>query len=177
MEMSLPPQRLDTRDLPDLDGHREALEALIDEERDDLVRLIQRIQERFGFVPGNVLEVAAQRAEVPLAHLLGLATFYTSFYLRPRVRNVVRVCHGTACHVQGASRITEALELRLGIRSGETTDDLGFTLEEVACLGCCSLAPVRAGGEQTHGRLDRPATLALVDARARADDDSPGDAA
>lgn len=160
-----PPQLapLETRDLPDLAAHRDALEALADEERDDLVRLVQRIQERFGYLPGNALEVVARHAGVPLARLLGLATFYTSLFLQPRGRHVIRVCHGTACHVQGAARLTEALEQRLGVRSGGTTDDLAFTLEEVACVGCCSLAPVLVAGEDTHGRLDRKAALALVE--------------
>ena len=91
-----------------------------------------------------------------------MATFYTQFRLKPQGETVVRVCHGTACHVAGASEITSVLEEELGISAGETTEDLSASLETVACLGCCSLAPVVMIGEQTFGRLDPAATRKLV---------------
>ncbi len=153
---------LPSRDLPDLEAHLPSLETLVEEDGGDPIRLLQRLQERFGFLPRNVLEHVSRLLSLPLGRLYGLATFYTSLFLEPRGRHVVRVCHGTACHVSGAHRISEALEQHLGVAAGETTEDLTFTLEEVACLGCCSLAPVLAVGEETHGRLDRRAAVAVV---------------
>lgn len=82
-----------------------------------------------------------------------MATFYAQFRLNPVGKHIIKVCHGTACHVQNAVEITEALEEALKVKDGETTADRLFTLESVACLGCCSLAPVMMIGEQTYGKL------------------------
>lgn len=118
-----------------------------------LVPLLQRAQAVYGWLPKEVLEGIAQRTRIPVARLYGIATFYTQFRLAPVGRHIIRVCHGTACHVAGAVRITEALEEELKVHDGETTPDLRFTLDSVACLGCCSLAPVMMVDDDTHGRL------------------------
>ncbi|MDK2784344.1 MAG: NADH-quinone oxidoreductase subunit, partial [Bacillota bacterium] len=91
-------------------------------------------------------------------------TFYAQFHLKPRGRHVVRVCQGTACHVRGGARILAEVEKELGIKPGETTEDLRFSLEPVACLGCCGLAPVMMVDEDTHGRMT-PDKVASVLAR------------
>jgi len=90
-----------------------------------------------------------------------VATFYAQFHLKPRGRNVVRVCQGTACHVRGGARVLDAVAEKLGVGKNETTDDLRYTLETVACLGACGLAPVMVVNEDTHGRLtpDRAAEI------------------
>lgn len=136
-------------DLTKLDGIIEAVGG----GSDSLIPLLQQAQEFYGWLPKEVLEGIAQRTGIPLARIYGVATFYTQFRLAPVGRHIIRVCHGTACHVAGAERITEALEDELKIRDGETTPDLRFTLDSVACLGCCSLAPVLMVDDDTHGRL------------------------
>jgi NADH-quinone oxidoreductase subunit E len=127
-----------------------------------LIRVLQEAQGVFGYLPEEVIREVARRRSVPLSTVYGVATFYTQFRLKPQGETVVRVCHGTACHVAGASEITSVLEEELGISAGETTEDLSASLETVACLGCCSLAPVVMIGEQTFGRLDPAATRKLV---------------
>ncbi|MEA3446007.1 MAG: NAD(P)H-dependent oxidoreductase subunit E, partial [Bacteroidota bacterium] len=89
-----------------------------------------------------------------LSDMYGVATFYAQFRLKPVGKNIIKVCHGTACHVQNATAITDAIKESLKIDDGETTPDGLFTLESVACLGCCSLAPVMMIGDETYGKLN-----------------------
>ncbi|MBA7615141.1 NADP-reducing hydrogenase subunit HndA [subsurface metagenome] len=91
--------------------------------------------------------------DIPLGRIWGVVTFYGQFYLSPRGRNIIKVCHGTACHIGAAEKITDALYQELGVDEGDTTEDGKFTVERVACLGCCSLAPCVMINEKTHGRL------------------------
>ncbi len=159
----------DKRDHADLAGELPAIEALVDAGRHDLVSLIQDVQARYGFLPRNVMAEVARQLGLPLARLFGIATFYGAFHLKPRGRHVVKVCCGTACHVSGATHITEALARHLDIEPEETTDDMAFTLERVACVGCCSLAPVVVIGEDTHGRISRQGAIDAVVAVAAAE--------
>jgi NADH-quinone oxidoreductase subunit E len=99
------------------------------------------------------MERIAERSGVPAARVFGVASFYSQFRFEPVGRHIVRVCHGTACHVQGAVAVTEAICDELGVAEGGTTEDGKFTVEPVACLGCCSLAPVIMIDEDTYGRL------------------------
>lgn len=121
---------------------------------DELIPLLQALQRERGWLSQETLEEVARRLALSVARVRGVACFYAGFHLKPRGRTVVRVCTGTACHVGGAPRVTDALVKALGVAPGETTPDLGHTLETVACLGCCSLAPVITVGEDTHGRVD-----------------------
>jgi NADH-quinone oxidoreductase subunit E len=118
-----------------------------------LIPVLQEVQSETGYLPTEVLERIGERVGVPSARVFGVATFYSQFRLTPVGRNIIKVCHGTACHVQGALAITEAILDELGVSEGETTSDGKFTIEAVACLGCCSLAPVIMIGEDTFGRL------------------------
>ncbi|MCF8010487.1 MAG: NADH-quinone oxidoreductase subunit NuoE [Clostridiales bacterium] len=118
-----------------------------------LVPLLQETQEEVGYLPREVLEKIASGLNLSLAKVVGVATFYHQFYLQPRGKNIIRVCMGTACHVRGASDILAAFEKELNIEVGETTLDQNFTLEEVACIGACSLAPVISINDNTHGKL------------------------
>ena len=127
-----------------------------------LVEALRVAQGEFGWLSPEMLRLVAVERGVPLARVHGVATFYSSFHLKPRGRNLLRVCRGTACHVGGADRLVDALSKHLGIALEETTDDLAFTLESAACLGCCSLAPVLAAGEETWGRLDGPAAVGVA---------------
>ena len=136
-----------------------------------VIGLLQAIQRRFGFVPSDVLEYVCSKANVPLAQAYGVVTFYPSLSLAPRGRHVVRVCTGTACHVRGADRLTTALGDHLGVAAGETTKDREFTLDTVACVGCCSLAPVLMVGEETFGRLDPQRAVDVITAREEVPED------
>jgi len=94
--------------------------------------------------------------------MYGVATFYAQFRLKPAGKHIIKVCHGTACHVQNANELTDAIEETLKIKDGETTEDGLFTLESVACLGCCSLAPVMMIGDETSGKLTRTQAVKIV---------------
>ena len=94
--------------------------------------------------------------------MYGVATFYAQFRMNPVGKHIIKVCHGTACHVQNASALTEALEEALKLKDGETTEDGLFTLESVACLGCCSLAPVMMIGDETYGKLSGTQSVKIV---------------
>lgn len=118
-----------------------------------LIPLLQKTQEAYGYLPRAALERIAATLHVPVTNVYGVATFYAQFRLRPVGKHIIRVCHGTACHVAGANKITEAFERELGISEFETTSDRLFTLESVACLGCCSLSPVAMIDNETYGRL------------------------
>ncbi len=129
--------------------------------------MLQETQAEYGYLPEAVMREIARARRVPLASVYGVATFYSQFRLKPQGETIYRVCHGTACHVAGASQVTAVLEEELGIAAGETADGLSATLETVACLGCCSLAPVVMIGDRTYGRLDARATRKLVKQHAR----------
>ena len=120
--------------------------------RGALIPMLQQVQAEIGYLPEGVMERIAERAGVPAARVFGVASFYAQFRLEPVGRHIVRVCQGTACHVQGSVAIAEAICGELGVTEGGTTEDGLFTLEAVACLGCCSLAPVMMIDEDTFGR-------------------------
>lgn len=118
-----------------------------------LIPLLQKVQTEEGYISREQIAEIHRKTGVPLSHIFGVATFYAQFRLRPVGRNVIKVCHGTACHVARASAISLALTDLLKIGEGETTPDREFTLETVSCLGCCSLAPVIMINKDTHGSL------------------------
>jgi len=119
----------------------------------NMIPLLQGTQEIYGYLPRMAFEKIASDTGLNLSEMFGVATFYSQFRLKPVGKHIIKVCHGTACHVQNAKEISEALEEALKIRDGETTEDRFYTLESVACLGCCSLAPVMMVKDQTYGKL------------------------
>ncbi|MFW5999178.1 MAG: NADH-quinone oxidoreductase subunit NuoE [Halanaerobiaceae bacterium] len=119
----------------------------------NLIPILQDAQREYGYLPEEVLKEIASDLDLSLSQVFGVVTFYTQFHLQPRGENIVRVCMGTACHVRGGAKILEEIEKELGVESGETTDDLKFTVETVACIGACGLAPVIMVNDNTHGRL------------------------
>lgn len=119
----------------------------------NLIPILQGTQNIYGYIPEDAFIKIAEITGLKLADMYGVATFYTQFRLHPVGKHIVKVCHGTACHVQNATAISEAIEDALEIKDGETTPDRLFTLESVACLGCCSLAPVMMIGDNTFGKL------------------------
>lgn len=121
--------------------------------RGALIPILQGVQSEVGYVPREAMERIGERAGVPASRVFGVASFYSQFRLEPVGEHIIRICQGTACHVQGALAIAEAILNELGVEEGGTTADGRFTVEPVACLGCCSLAPVIMIGEDTFGRL------------------------
>jgi NADH-quinone oxidoreductase subunit E len=119
----------------------------------NMIPLLQGAQEIYGYLPVPVLQKISRETGLEMSDIFGVATFYAQFRLSPVGKHIIKVCHGTACHVQNAREITEAIEEALEVKDGETTADRLFTLESVACLGCCSLAPVMMIGDQTYGKL------------------------
>ncbi|MDR1920143.1 MAG: NADH-quinone oxidoreductase subunit NuoE [Candidatus Adiutrix sp.] len=128
-----------------------------------LIPVLQKAQDAYGYLPVPVLEVIADRLEVPISQVYGVVTFYAQFHLEPRGKNIIRTCQGTACHVRGASKILDALKEGLGVGPGGTTEDLQFTLETVACIGACGLAPVIMVNQETHGRLTPDSIPEILD--------------
>lgn len=119
----------------------------------NLIPLLQGAQNIYGYIPSEVFLEISKHTGIKISDMYGVATFYAQFRLKPVGKHIVRICHGTACHVQNASKVTEDLINFLAIKDGETTPDGIFTLETVACLGCCSLAPVMMIGDDTFGKL------------------------
>ncbi|RJQ06645.1 MAG: NADH-quinone oxidoreductase subunit NuoE [Bacillota bacterium] len=118
-----------------------------------LIPLLQLVQEKVGHLPRVSLSLISEKLGLPESRIYGVATFYAQFHMKPRGKYVVRVCQGTACHVRGGKTILEAVEEQLGVKPGDTTPDLLFTLERVACLGACGLAPTMIINDDTYGRL------------------------
>ena len=119
----------------------------------NLITILQNVQERFGYLPPAALREISIRTRVPLARVYGVVSFYAQFHTDPRGRHTVRCCHGTACHVKGAGGVMDAIERTLGITEGQTTEDMMFYFETVACLGTCFLAPVIMIDDQYFGNL------------------------
>ncbi|MDD2426879.1 MAG: NADH-quinone oxidoreductase subunit NuoE [Eubacteriales bacterium] len=117
------------------------------------IAILQEAQEIYGYLPIEVLEKISEVTQEPLAKLYGVATFYTQFRMKPVGKHLIMLCQGTACHVMGADRVQQAIEDELKIENGETTEDGVFTLMTVACLGCCSLAPVMMIDGETYASL------------------------
>jgi NADH:ubiquinone oxidoreductase subunit E len=134
-----------------------------------LIPLLQDAQEAYGYLDEKVMRALAAGAGYQLSQVYGVATFYTQFRLKPIGEHLIRVCHGTACHVAGAPLITEEVQNILGIKDGETTPDKKFTLESVMCVGACSLSPIMIVDEDTHGKL-KPANIRKVLKKYRGDD-------
>ena len=118
-----------------------------------LVMILQDVQEALNYLPADALRHVAKRLDLGLGHVYNVATFYSSFSLVERGKHIIKVCDGTACHLRGAVNLRDEISRHLGISAGETTADKMFTLETVACLGACALAPVMAVGSQYHGQL------------------------
>ncbi len=118
-----------------------------------LVPILQRANDTYNYLPEPVLKYISRRLDIPLSTVCRIATFYNAFSLEPRGKHIITICLGTACHVKGAERITATFESELGIKRGNTTKDMIFTLETVRCIGCCGLAPVLKVGEDIHGLM------------------------
>ncbi len=121
--------------------------------KEELVPVLQEIQEQFRYLPAAAMREVARFLHIPESMVYGVSTFYTQFKLVPSGRRTVRLCRGTACHVRGAAKILAETEKQMGIKAGETTEDLEWTLETIACFGSCALAPVMVVDKDVHGRM------------------------
>lgn len=136
----------------------EIMNSIIEEYKDaegGLVPILQKANNTYNYLPEPVLKYTAEKLNIPLSVVCRIATFYNAFSLVPRGEHIITVCLGTACHVKGAGKVVAALEGKLGIKNGETTEDKLFTLETVRCIGCCGLAPVLKVGEDIHGMMSK----------------------
>ena len=118
-----------------------------------LIPVLQQTQMRFGYLPEGVMKEIADHLDVPITRVYGVATFYSQFRFEPLGKYIVKVCHGTACHVNSSVDISQAIQDELGVSEGKTTEDGLVTFERVACLGCCSLAPVIMVNDRVFGKL------------------------
>lgn len=129
-------------------------EELADDRNDkSLLSILHNIQREWGYLPEEKLREIAVMLGMPLIDVCGVATFYKSFSLTPKGRHQIKVCLGTACHVRGANRILKEVERKLGIKSGETSEDGEFSLEIVMCLGCCAIGPVVVMDDRYYGKM------------------------
>jgi len=122
-------------------------------ERGALIPILQKVQEKFGYLPEEAIPEIAKFSGMSESEVFGVASFYAQFYFTRRGRHTVKVCLGTACHVRGGGRILDEVKRELGIESGGTTKDFKFSLERVACFGACALAPVLVVNKDVYGRM------------------------
>ncbi len=123
------------------------------QEKSALIAVLQEVENQYGYLPAWALEQVSEKLEVPLIQVYGVASFYDAFHLKPRGKHLIRVCLGTACYLRGANRVLEALERELGIKDGETTHDMEYTIQSVRCLGACALAPVMVIDERYFDKV------------------------
>ncbi|PLX92454.1 MAG: NADH-quinone oxidoreductase subunit NuoE [Desulfuromonas sp.] len=127
-----------------------------------LMPVLQEIQEAYGYIPEETVHLTAERLNVYASQIYGVLTFYAQFHLEPRGKYIIRVCMGTACHVKGAGRIGDTIKEQLGVGHAETTEDLLFTAEYVACIGACGMAPVIMVNDATYGSITVQKTQEVV---------------
>ncbi len=138
-------------------------------EKAELIPILQHVQQELGYLPEEAIRRIAELTRVPEATVYGVATFYAQFKFAPMGRNVVKVCRGTGCYVKGAPRLLDEVEKLLGIKDGETTPDLEYTLETVACFGSCALAPVVVLNGKVHGSMTPQKVKALLTCKGEVD--------
>ena len=134
-------------------------------EKSELIPILQRIQREFGYLPEEAMSHVAEFIGEEESRVFGVATFYAQFKLIPTGRNTVRVCRGTACHVKGGARILREAQKRLGIKPGESTPDLEYALETVACIGACALAPTMVVNDDTYGQMTTKKVMEVLKTR------------
>jgi NADH:ubiquinone oxidoreductase subunit E len=148
-----------------LDVQTERVNAFVRKHKNQkkaLIAILQDIQAEYKYLPREALQQVSRSLDVPLIDVIGVATFYRAFSLKPRGRHVITVCLGTACHVRGGPKILEEFERRLGLAAGDTTGDGVFTLETVACLGCCAIGPVVVVDGEYHAQTSIRKAEAII---------------
>ncbi|NQU75851.1 MAG: NAD(P)H-dependent oxidoreductase subunit E [Planctomycetes bacterium] len=162
---------MDQTEIPKLGTSRELSEteiyALLDDlsvgVQSNLISVLQRVQDRLGYLPAQAIRQISLRTRIPLSRVYGVVSFYAQFYTTPHGRHTVRVCRGTACHVKGGEKVLNSIKRKLGIDENESTANLKYYLEAVACLGTCFLAPVMMIDHQYFGELTPKAVDTILD--------------
>ena len=137
--------------------------------KEELIPLLQEAQKEFRYLPSEVMLKIARFLRVPESTVYGVTTFYAQFKMVPSGRNIIRICRGTACHVRGGARILREVERRLGIKAGETTENMEYTLETVACIGACALAPTMTIEKETYGKVTTKKVAEVFSDRSKAE--------
>ncbi len=144
---------------------QERIDQIIDKhgrKSSSVIQVLLEIQRENRWLPGEVLEAVSEKLEVPLSRIQQIVTFYKAFSVAPKGRHEIHVCQGTACHVRGASRLLDKVEDVTGIKPGETSPDLRFSLKTVNCLGCCALGPVMEIDGKAHGKMAPSKTAEIL---------------
>jgi NADH-quinone oxidoreductase subunit E len=137
-------------------------------EKHELIPILQDTQAKFRYLPAAAMKEISRFLHMPESTVYGVSTFYAQFKLTPLGRRIIRVCRGTACHVRGASKVLAEIEKQLGVKAGETTDDLEYTLETVACIGACALAPTMTIDNETFGKMTTKKVAEVLGDRSKA---------
>ena len=138
-------------------------------DRQELIPILQETQEQFRYLPAAAMKEIAKFLRIPESTIYGVSTFYAQFKLTPLGKKIIRVCRGTACHVRGATKVLNEIEKQLGIKAGETTEDLEYTLETVACIGACALAPTITIDKETYGKMTTKKVAEVLGDRSKAE--------
>ncbi len=128
----------------------------------NLIGVLQEVQARCGYLPPEALEAISRRIKIPLSRIYGVVSFYAQFYTEPHGRHTIRCCRGTACYVRGGQRVIDAVKAELGVEEEQTTEDMMFTLQTVACLGACALGPLMVVDSTYHGNMDPRKALRVL---------------
>jgi NADH:ubiquinone oxidoreductase subunit E len=148
---------------PDKTAALEICEAMGPVTSDSLIPILQQIQDAYGYLPAEILMEVSKRTGLHASQIYGVATFYEQFHLKPRGRHTIKCCRGTACHVKGGREIINAIKREVGVQEGQTTEDMRFTFETVACLGTCFLAPVVMIGKDYYGHVTPNRIRSIID--------------
>jgi len=146
----------------DLNTIKEICKSFNNEPR-ELINVLHKTQEHFGYLPAEIQEVVAQELNIPVAKVYGVVTFYSFFTMLPKGKHPISICTGTACYVRGAENVLQEFKRQLGIEVGETTEDGEFSLSCLRCVGACGLAPVVLVGDKTYGRVAPDGVKAILD--------------
>jgi NADH-quinone oxidoreductase subunit E len=122
-------------------------------DRQELIPILQETQEKFRYLPAAAMREISKFLHIPESTVYGISNFYAQFKLTPLGKRIIRICRGTACHVRGSGKVLAEMEKQLSIKAGETTDDLEYTLETVACIGACALTPTMTIDNEAHGKM------------------------
>ena len=144
---------------------QEDLQVILSEfdgKQEEIIPILQKVQDAYSYLPEDSMQQIARFVHVPQSRVYGVATFYAQFRFTPTGKNIVSICRGTACHVRGAPAILEETTAVLGLDGEGTTEDMEYTVETVACIGCCALAPCVTVNEEVHGNLSKKKVRTLL---------------
>jgi NADH-quinone oxidoreductase subunit E len=158
----------DTLTKADVQGKLKEIFANYIGDKQDLIPILQETQEKFRYLPAAAMKEISRFLHIPESTVYGVSTFYAQFKLTPLGRIVIRICRGTACHVRGSGKVLAEMEKQLGIKAGETTNDMEYTLETVACIGACALAPTMTIDNETHGKMTPKKVAEVLGDRSKA---------